>query len=58
MMLDHHCEDELWHASLAARRTINPIRGIVDKLQVVNKEKSFITLALGNSFYFLTCQTR
>lgn len=41
--------NELWQveASTAAKRTINPIRGIVDKLQITNTEKSFISLALG-----------
>lgn len=33
--------------STAAKRTMNPIRGIVDQLQVTNTEKSFISLSLG-----------
>lgn len=45
--------DELWQleASTVASRTINPIRGIVDKLQVTNTEKSFISLALGIMYF-------
>ena len=41
--------NELWQvdASVAAKRTINPIRGIVDRLKITNTEKSFISLALG-----------
>jgi hypothetical protein len=33
--------------SMMAKRTSNPIRGIVDKLKKTNTEKSFLTLALG-----------
>lgn len=43
--------DELFQfpVSVAANRTKNPIRGIVDRLKVTNTEKTFISLALGVS---------
>ena len=48
---------EMFESSNYAKRTVNPIRGIVDKLKVTNTEKTLLSLALGNfciQVYFLT----
>ena len=48
---------EMFEASNYAKRTVNPIRGIVDKLKVTNTEKTLLSLALGTfciQVYFLT----